>query len=236
MPLSANPGGDTDGHDQRPATATRREPEQPFRRPRVILTLLAVIAFGLWLRYPLIDSGMPYFYGEDEGNHFNRLVSMVKAGDLNPHYFNKPSLHFYLRMPAVVLSFLWSARADELQSIQQIETENPFGLAGSAWGVSHPRIVTWTRAVSTILSLLIILITFLITARLVGSPWLAVGAAWLVACSPALVTDSAKIGVDTLMAFTCLLTIYLAIRTSREPTVGLVALTGLCAGLAISSK
>ena len=179
---------------------------------------------------------MPYFYSEDEGHHFNRLVNMVKAGDLNPHYFNKPSLHFYLRMPAVAAAFLWSARADELQSIQDIDTENPFGLAGYAWGVSHPRIVMWVRSVSIILSLLIILVTFLLTAWLVRSPWIAVGAAWLVACSPALVTDSAKIGVDTLMTFVCLLTIYFAIRTVREPTLGLIVLTGLCAGLAISSK
>ena len=201
-----------------------------------MLALVGVIVFGLWLRYPLVGGGMPYFYSEDEGHHFNRLVNMVKAGDLNPHYFNKPSLHFYLRMPAVAAAFLWSARADELQSIQDIDTENPFGLAGYAWGVSHPRIVMWVRSVSIILSLLIILVTFLLTAWLVRSPWIAVGAAWLVACSPALVTDSAKIGVDTLMTFMCLLTIYFAIRTVREPTLGLIVLTGLCAGLAISSK
>ena len=41
-----------------------------------MLALVGVIVFGLWLRYPLVGGGMPYFYSEDEGHHFNRLVNM----------------------------------------------------------------------------------------------------------------------------------------------------------------
>ena len=74
---------------------------------------------------------MPYFYQEDEGHHFNRLVEMVKNGDFNPHYFNKPSLHFYLRMPAIAGSFLWSARANEIESIQDIVTRDDAVSAGT---------------------------------------------------------------------------------------------------------
>ena len=191
---------------------------------------------GLWLRYPLIGADLPYFYQEDEGHHFNRLVEMVKDGDLNPHYFNKPSLHFYLRMPAVVTSFLWSARADEITSIQDIVTRDEAGLSGYAWSASHPRIVRWVRAVSTVFSLLTIWVTYLLAVRLVDSRRMAVAAALLVACSPALVSDSAKIGVDTLMMLMCLTAVYLAVRTMATPTVGWIIATGIVAGLAVSSK
>ena len=196
----------------------------------------AVILLGLWLRYPLIGADLPYFYQEDEGHHFNRLVEMVKDGDLNPHYFNEPSLHFYLRMPAVVTSFLWSARADEITSIQDIVTRDEAGLSGYAWSASHPRIVRWVRAVSTVFSLLTIWVTYLLAVRLVDSRRMAVAAALLVACSPALVSDSAKIGVDTLMMLMCLTAVYLAVRTMATPTVGWIIATGIVAGLAVSSK
>ena len=191
---------------------------------------------GLWLRYPLIGADLPYFYQEDEGHHFNRLVEMVKDGDFNPHYFNKPSLHFYLRMPAVVASFLWSVRADEITSIQDIVTRDEAGLSGYAWSASHPRIVRWVRSVSTIFSLLTIWVTYLLAVRLVDSRRMAVAAALLVACSPALVSDSAKIGVDTLMMLMCVTTVYLALRMMAKPTVVWIIATGLVAGLAVSSK
>ena len=179
---------------------------------------------------------MPFFYGEDEAHHFNRLVEMVKNGDFDPHYFNKPSLHFYLRMPVVAGAFLWSARANEIESIQDIVTRHDVGPGGYALSVSHPRVVEWARSVSTILSLLTIFFTYLLAAQLVESRWMAVAAALLVACSPALVADSAKVGVDTLMTAMCVTTIYLAMRAMAEPTVSRIVATGLVAGLAVSSK
>ena len=202
----------------------------------VLLALVAVVVFGLWLRYPMIGNGMPYIYDVDEGHHYNRLVEMVKEGELNPRYFRKPSLHFYLRMPAVAGGFLWSATEGELESIEDIVTRDPFGRGGWARAASHPSIVMWTRSVTTVLSLLIIVVTYLLAAHLVQSRWMGVGAALLVASSPGLIRDSGKIGVDTLMALTCLLTIYLAVRAVREPRLSYIVATGLCAGLAVSSK
>lgn len=200
------------------------------------LCLGVVILFGLWLRAPQLDAAMPYFYMEDEGHHFNRLVEMVQDGRFNPNYFNKPSLHFYLRMPAVAGGFLWAARANQIESIQDIVTRDDAGLGGRAWSASHPTVLKWTRSVSTLLSLLTILLTYLLAVRLVESPWMALTAALLVACSPPLVADSAKVGVDTLMTAMCVATIYLATRVMAEPSIGRIVATGLVAGLAVSSK
>ena len=43
-------------------------------------------------------------------------------------------------------------------------------------------------------------------------------------------------GVDTLMAAMCLLTVWLSLRVMEQPTVARAALAGLAAGLAVSSK
>ena len=49
-----------------------------------MLALVGVIVFGLWLRYPLVGGGMPYFYSEDEGHHFNRARQHGQGGRSQP--------------------------------------------------------------------------------------------------------------------------------------------------------
>ena len=58
-------------------------------------------------------------------------------------------------------------------------------------------------------------------------------AALLVAITPPLIEDSEKVGVDTLMAAMCLLTVWLSLRAMEQPTVARAALAGLAAGLAV---
>ena len=56
------------------------------------------------------------------------------------------------------------------------------------------------------------------------------------AIAPPLIEDSEKVGVDTLVAAMCLLTIWLSLRVLEQPTVARAALAGLAGGLAVSSK
>ncbi len=205
-------------------------------RPVSATGLVAVLLFAWWVRAPLTRAGLPYFYQEDEGHHFNRLVEMVKHGTFDPHYFHKPSLHFYLRMPVIAAAFVWSVRAGEIRSIQEIDTRDPQGIGGWAFSASHPRIVRWTRGASVVFSLLIVLVSFFLAREFVASDGLCLGAAWLAACAPALVADSAKIGVDTLVTLMSLLAAYLAVRLHDRFSIGRLIGAGMCAGLAVSSK
>ena len=84
--------------------------------------------------------------------------------------------------------------------------------------------------------MLLILLTYLIARRVASEPWVAGVAALLVAITPPLIEDSEKVGVDTLMAAMCLLTVWLSLRAMEQPTVARAALAGLAAGLAVSSK
>ena len=202
----------------------------------VHLALLIVLLVGFLLRYPFLGAELPYFYDEDEGHHYNRVVEMVKTGNFDPQYFRKPSLHFYLRMPVVAAAFLWTVRAGNIRKIGEIRTRDQFGLAQYAYTASHVGIVKWNRAFSLLLSLLIILFTFLLGKELFGSEVLALGSALIVALSPGLISDSAKVGVDTLMALTSLIAIYLAVRLYVRFSAKQLLLCGIAAGLAVSSK
>ena len=90
-------------------------------RLAVPAALAGIIAFALFLRYTEIGAGLPYIYQDDEGHHFSRLVSMVKQGSYDPHYFNKPSLHFYLRMPVVAVAYVWAVKQGDLTSLRRFE-------------------------------------------------------------------------------------------------------------------
>ena len=206
------------------------------RRHPHLVALAVVVLIGLWLRAPRIGEGMPYFYHPDEANHFYRTVRMLQTNDYHPYYFLKPTLCFYIRMPAIAGGFLWSAREGEITRIEQIIRRDENDPNGILWTASHPRIVMWARAVGTVFSLLMILATYGITRRVVASPWPAVLAALLVACVPFLITESSRVAVDTLMAAFCLLCVWLSLRVMENPTASRAALAGLAAGLAVTSK
>lgn len=205
-------------------------------KPLTIIALVFTLLFALWLRMPYVSANLPFFYEEDEGHHFNRLVDMVKEGRFNPEYFHKPSLHFYLRMPAVMLGFLWDVRRGELRSIKEIVTHDKFGLAGYAFTASHPDIVVSARFVSTILSLLIVLVTFFTARKLTNSDTLSICASLLVAASPALIEDSAKIGVDTPTTFFVILAVFLGVSLINAFCTGRFIAFALICGLAVSTK
>ena len=206
------------------------------RRHPHLVALAVVVLIGLWLRAPRIGEGMPYFYHADEANHFYRAVRMLQTNDYHPYYFLKPTLCFYVRMPAIAGGFLWSAREGEIGRIEEIVRRDENDPTGILWTASHPRIVMWARSVGTLFSLVMILATYGITRRVVASPWPAVLAALLVACAPFLIRESSIVAVDTLMAGFCLLCVWLSLRVMEDPTAGRAALAGLAAGLAVTSK
>lgn len=199
-------------------------------------SLLLVVFVALWLRWPRINEGLPFFYGEDEAHHFNRLANMVKSGDLNPHYFLKPSLHFYLRFPAFAAGFLEGVRKGELKSLKEVKTNDPFGVGDYAFSASHPIIVRSVRAFSVVLSLGVVVLAFALAAALSGSSAVAFTAGMLTAISPSLVGESAVIGVDGVMSFFCLAAVVCAIQLQKHFSLGRLALTGVLCGFAVSSK
>ena len=160
----------------------------------------------------------------------------MQTNDYHPYYFLKPTLCFYIRMPAIAGGFLWSAREGEIRRIEEIVRRDENDPTGILWTASHPRIVMWARSVGTLFSLVMILATYGIARRVVASPWPAVLAALLVACTPFLITESSNIGVDTLMAGFCLLCVWLSLRVMENPAASRAALAGLAAGLAVTSK
>jgi hypothetical protein len=198
--------------------------------------MVAVVLLAAWLRVPYVSRGMPFFYEQDEAHHFHRTVQMVKDGSFDPKYFNKPSLHFYLRMPVVAAAFIAAAKDGEIRRVDELVTRRAGERGGWAFTASHPRVAVWSRAFGVALGLLVLLPVFAITRTLTGSDTLALGAMLLTAVSPALAADAAKVGVDTPLVLMCLLAMWLALRLHSQFTFARLLVAGLVAGLAISTK
>jgi hypothetical protein len=200
------------------------------------IPLFVILLLALFLRVPFLQGGLPYFYQEDEGHHFNRTIEMLKSGDLNPHYFHKPSLHFYIRLPFAAVGFLDAVRSGEIRSVKEIKTRDPAGLAGYSFTASHPRIVVWTRLPSLIAGLLLVVLAFLIGEKITAMRLGGVIAGLFTALAPPLIEDSCKIGVDTLTAFFALLTVWVVLSMGEYLRPGKFLLAALFAGLALSTK
>lgn len=204
--------------------------------PALFPVLLAILIISFALRSYTISLDLPYFYNEDEAHHFNRVVEMVQRGEYNPHYFHKPSLHFYMRMPVVAASFLWTVKQGHIRSVHAIKTHDPHGLSGYSLTASHPGIVKWNRTLSVLFALGIVLcsglIAFLLTERLT---WASI-AALITGVSPGLIEYSAVIGVDMPTAFFCAATVLFALIYNRTPSLATLLITAILSGFAVSTK
>jgi hypothetical protein len=58
--------------------------------------LVTILLIAILLRLWGIDFGLPYMYHPDEPNPIEIAQRMIKTGDLNPHWFLKPSVLIYL--------------------------------------------------------------------------------------------------------------------------------------------
>ena len=200
------------------------------------LLLLLVLTYSVWLRWPTLNEGNPYFYHEDEAHHYNRLVDMVKRGSLNPEYFHKPSLHFYLRMPAVLLGFWVSKRAGEIRSVKDLRTRDRFGLAKYSFSWSHPTVVIFVRAVTLMLVLLTCGLVFVAARLLSINVPAGIIAVLFLSASPEIFNYSGFIGVDVPLMFFSLLASVIALWALRTPTSSAIWLLGIVSGLAVSCK
>src|SRR5881397_704904 len=86
-----------------------RIPPSAFRIPHsadwIIAAILFLLAAGL--RVWGVHWSLPYVIHADEPGIVDAAVRIVKSGNLNPHWFNYPSLVIYLQAAIDKLNLLW---------------------------------------------------------------------------------------------------------------------------------
>ncbi len=198
-------------------------------------TLLALILLvALLLRVWGIAYDLPYIRHPDEPVYVTISQTIFKTGDLNPHFFNYPSLFFYINALAYVpyyllgkLFGLFATREDILYpvSLAMGVTQSPMPTS-----ILLGRLVTLTFGVGAVG------LTFLVGKELRRSAWIGGLAAFMVAVSSTNVNHSRLITPDTFVVFFALAAALAATWIYRHGKAWHYAAAGLCIGLTASSK
>lgn len=199
-----------------------------------LLLLLGCVILAVGLRSWGLNFGLPYVYHPDEAMVVTKAQTMLKTGDLNPHFFNWPSLPIYLNMLIQRLHFLIGKLLGIFQSTADIPSPIMLGMAvgyvpmTSIWLVS--RVLTMSLGVGTVI------LTYLSGRSLTNSTAVGIIAAFLATISPTIINNNRFIAPDTYALFFLMLAFYGAVQIHRSGQIRYYLLSGIAIGLAGAAK
>ena len=183
-----------------------------FRNLRFLEFLLGfTILIGFLLRVWNIDFGLPQVLHSDEPFIVDSAVRMVATGDMNPHFFEYPSLYIYL-MAIIYGIYSLIGHADDMALLY----------------------VTG-RCLTASLGTLMILVVYYVGRNLYTKRVGTLAAVFL-AVMPLIVRNSHYITVDVPVTFLILLSFYFAHKIMITGKKKNYILGGIITGLAASTK
>lgn len=179
---------------------------------------LALSAAAL-LRFWALSQGVPFSVQVDEPEVMVRAVTMMKTGDLNPRFFDYPSLFIYMEALVSVARFLAGAMRGEWSSLAQAPNEAFY---------------LWGRALTAVMGTATVWVVYQVGLRWSGAT--ALLAAAMFAVMPLHVRESHFVLTDVPVTFFVMLTLLMALRAHERATTRAFALAGAAAGLAAATK
>ncbi|MCL5257566.1 MAG: glycosyltransferase family 39 protein [Chloroflexi bacterium] len=203
---------------------------KPWRTGRALLALvlaiILLVSFGLRL-WGIVWS-LPYVDHPDEGVIVDHAIRFLKTGNLDPAFFNWPSLCMYFTAGVYWLHFL----VEWLQGLQTTPSQLP---DSTFIFTAAPDLYIWGRATTAVLGTALVAVTYLIGSRHFGKN-VGLIAAGLAAVSPLLIENSHYITPDIPVALLVALALMLALEGLRAGTNAPLLWSGLFVGLAASAK
>lgn len=183
------------------------------------LLLVVILAAAATLRVWNIGGGIPDAVGVDEPQIMERVVRMMKTGDFNPHFFDWPSLTFYLQLVVACFTFLSGAMAGKWSHLDHVSAADFY---------FNGRLLTAALGTATV--------WLVYRAGLRWGRTQALLAAALLAVVPYHVRESHFVLTDVPAGLLTTLVLVLTLRARERPGLRAFALAGLAAGLAASAK
>lgn len=183
------------------------------------LWLFVTLAVAALLRFWQLGAGLPYHTGADEPQIMVRVVTMMRTGDLNPHFFMYPGLIFYLHLPIAIVAYLVGTVRGAWHALAEVGPEGFY---------------LWGRAATAALGVATVYVT-----HQIGMRWgarHALLAAGLLAVMPLHVRESHYLLTDVPATFLVALAGLVALRAHESGGLGAFAAAGAVAGLAAAMK
>jgi 4-amino-4-deoxy-L-arabinose transferase-like glycosyltransferase len=203
---------------------------------KVWTALALVLLFGLFIRLWRLDFGqeLPYLAHTDEPTQYNPAIQIIRTGDLNPHFFNYPSLTIYLDALVMYAGYGVGKLTGAFESIQDLRPIRTLEM--SVGVVGTPSMLLLGRATTAVMGALSVGVIYGLARQVTRSSWAPFVAALLLALSQTHVRLSHYMTVDviaTAFALACVAACTAALSTGKR---WLLWLGAACGGLATSSK
>lgn len=198
-------------------------------RPWLLWAALGGLFMGaLLLRAWTIGQVLPYVDHPDEPNPIDYVIRMLRTGDPNQQFFQKPSLYIYLLLAALQVHYAWGQAAGLYGDLAQL-------VVTTHTVTTVPRFFLTARLVTALFGAMTVLSAYALGVRGWGNAAGVVGALY-VAVLPIHLRFSQWATTDILATFLASLSLgaaFVVLRTGRWQAY-LVA--GAFAGLAASAK
>lgn len=193
----------------------------------ILLTALSVRVWG-------VNYGLPYIYHPDEPGYITISQNIFKTGDLNPHFFNYPSLFFYINALAYIPYYLLGKLIGIFHTPNDILA--PISLVMGVTQAQMPTTVLLGRVITICFGVGTVGLTYFVGKQITGRTTVGVLASLMVAISPTNVWHSRLITPDTFVTFFSLAAFLASILVYQQGKTWQYVVAGICVGLTASSK
>lgn len=194
------------------------------------LALLTLVAFVL--RAWQAGSSLPWVPHPDEPAIMNVVMRMLRTGDLNPHFFDYPSLWIYLQALVGWVHWKWGLAQGIYTGVEQLPMTTDLA-------TPLPQFFAWGRLATAVAGALTVPVTFAIARRLQpGRFGLAVGmiAAALLVVNAFHISNAHLITTDVASELFVALALLWTLKIYEHGRWRDYLLAGLLTGLAASTK
>jgi 4-amino-4-deoxy-L-arabinose transferase-like glycosyltransferase len=195
---------------------------------------IAISVLALVLRLWGISYDLPFIYYPDEPGYVAIAQRIFKTGDLNPHFFNYPSLFFYLNAASYIPYYVAGALAGEFSARTDIAA--PLAIAVGVAKATQPNTILLGRCLTALFGAGTVALTWMIGRRISGRASVGLLAALFLAVSPPNVSNSRLITPDTFVVFFAAAAVLGAVRIHQRGRISDYVFAGAALGLTASSK
>lgn len=205
-------------------------------RPRFAewIAIGLIVALAAAARFWGIGFGLPYLYHPDEPGKIQIAQGMLKTGDLNPHYFRKPTLLIYanalLYLPYYLVGKAKGRFATPEDIPPVVRTNMGVGYIGA------PDAVVMGRSLTAVIGVIGVLVLWVLARQLTGYPLAALTAALLLAISPINVIQGHYIETNAFLVLALLAVLWASLRLLAHGRRRDYILAGFLTGVAMTCK
>jgi 4-amino-4-deoxy-L-arabinose transferase-like glycosyltransferase len=201
---------------------------------RSYLFIALILLIGVSLRIWGLNYDLPYIYHPDEPLSLSIIQPLFKTGDLNPHFFQYPSLFYYINAIAYVPYYLIGKLLGIFTSRNDILA--PISLIMGVVRAPMPSIVLLGRTITVIFGVGSVVLIYIIGKQLTGKAIVGMLAALMLAVAIPNVSLSRYITPDTFVVFFATASFLASVLIYKQGKTRYYVIAGICVGLTASTK